>query len=502
MSGMASNKVDQILRAITVCVGLLAWWMVSCGGGGTWCFAQTTPVVVAQPVACATSTDGTVVGVLNPLSPPIVAAAFTGTLPAGNYYTQNAWYDAAGHTTLVGPEVQTQLTGTGELTVNLPSSGMPALAAGMRIYIGSTSGGETLQGSTTGAATFTQSTPLASGVAVPASNTTVCQMVANDAGWPAGTGYTADMTTPAGAELPGFPQQWQLLGPGQTINLGNGFPLYNGQVTYPVPLLARPYNHASQSISGPLSMTGYALTQISKLGVGTSVPGWPIDVATGAINASGGYILNGGLGVTTGQCLLAGSDPYHTFNVPGNCVMSSPTLYYQRVQTAASNLPQQGKLNFLATLTAANNTGNGSTDVGLPALGTAGTYTSPVSITFDAYGRETAVTSGAAVSRVCNSNGCYRIEADGTIVQWGIATGCASTNGSPCSVSVTWPHAFTTSSNISVVPTVVGWGNCFASPGSVGTSGFLMFYSGMVYIGGSGSNCPGTQTGPWVAVGY
>lgn len=459
-------------------------------------------MVVATAVECATSTDGSVVGVLNPSSPPIVAAVFSGTLGAGNYYTQIAWYDAAGHVTLVGPEVQTQLSGTGGLTVNLPASGMPAASVGMKVYIGASSGAETLQGTTTGASTFTQSIPLVSGAAVPVANTTICGIIANDAGWPTGTGYAVDMTSASGNEVPGYPMQWQLLGPGGTINLGQGLPLYNGQVNYPIPLLSRPYNHASQSISGPLSITGYALTQVSKLGVGTSVPGWPIDVENGAVNASGGFIFNGGIGVTTGNCLLAGSDTYHTFNVPGNCVTSSPTLYYQTAQAATVSLAQQGKLNFLATLSATNNVGNGSTDVGLPNVGTAGTYASPSSITFDAQGRETAVVPSSAAARVCNSNGCYRIDSDGTITSWGIATGCATTNGNICTVSVTYPHGYTTASSISITTSVLNWGNCHANPGAIGTSGFTFSYMASLFIGGSGANCPGSQTGPWIAVGY
>jgi hypothetical protein len=53
---------------------------------------------------------------------------------------------------------------------------------------------------------------------------------------------------------------WQLLGPNSTINLSNGLPYYHGVVTYPSPILASPFNHAVQSISGPLNLGNYGLS--------------------------------------------------------------------------------------------------------------------------------------------------------------------------------------------------------------------------------------------------
>jgi hypothetical protein len=271
----------------------------------------------------------------------------------------------------------------------------------MDVYIGAASGAETLQGTTTGSAAFTQSVALTSGTALPGTNTTVCNLVANDAGWPTGTGYGVTMTGPSGAVQPGYPLTAQFIGPGTSVNVGQGFPQYSGTVLYPIPLLARPYNHAMQSVSGPLSMTGYAITQVGKLGVGTSVPAWPIDVETGAINASGGYIYNGGMGVATGNCLVAGSDSYKTFT-PGACA-TLPTLYYQTMQQAGTNEPQRAKLNFGSTLTVADDPSNGRTTVSLPNLGAAGTYSFPSSITTDAYGRITSITGSGSGSTVANN---------------------------------------------------------------------------------------------------
>ena len=212
---------------------------------------------------CATSTDGSVVGIQNPQQPPTVAVAYTGTLPAGNYFVEFALYPSAfsALTTLVSPEIQVQLTATGQLQVSPPMSGLPASAYGMQVYIGTTSGGELLQGDNNGIGNIcSKSSPLTGSTAVPTTNNTVCQIIANDAGWPTGTGYVVTMTSPSGIVLPNYPMQWQLLGPGTTLNIGQGLPIYNGQVTYPSPILAMPYGHATQSINGPLSLGGYGLT--------------------------------------------------------------------------------------------------------------------------------------------------------------------------------------------------------------------------------------------------
>lgn len=73
---------------------------------------------------------------------------------------------------------------------------------------------------------------------------------------------------------------------------------------------------------------------------------------------------------------------------------SIPSFYYQTVQEAGSGLAQQPVLNFDGTVVATN--GTGKTNVGLPSVGTAGTYSDPSSITTDSEGRVTAV--GATVA--------------------------------------------------------------------------------------------------------
>jgi hypothetical protein len=309
-------------------------------------FVANTSVIVNTATTCATSVDGSVVGVPNPLVSPPASISFTGTLPPANYFVKYAFYDAAGNLTLVSPETQIQLTGTGRVIVASPVAGLPMGAVGMRVYLSTTSNAETLQGSTTGTAAFIQSVPLVSGASPSATNTTICKQVANDTIWPTGTGYTVALTDPSGNTIPGYPMQWQLMGAGTTINLSNGLPYYHGTVFFPTPILASPLNHQLQSIAGPVSFSGYNLSNVNAIGFGTSLPAWPIDVENGAINASGGYIYNGGAGVSTGNCLLADSDTFHTFRVPGNCVTSLPTLFYQTVQANSTPVTQQSVLNF------------------------------------------------------------------------------------------------------------------------------------------------------------
>ena len=473
------------------------------------CRAQTTPVVVNSTVSCATSVDGSVVGVQNPLNPPVVAAQYSGTLPSGNYYTQIGWYDAAGHVTLAGPEVQTQLTATGALQVNLPTSGKPAAAVGMNVYIGSSSGAETLQGQTTGAATFTQSTALAAGAAVPSTNTTVCAIVANDAGWPTGTGYNVSMVTPAGDVMPGYPMQWQLLGPGTTLNLGQGLPLYNGTVTYPIPLLARPYNHAAQSVSGPLNMTGYAITQVLRLGVGTSVPAWPIDVENGPINTSGGFIYNGGEGVSQGECLVAGNDPFFTFIPSTSICLTVATAKYQTVEYNGTALPQEPNLNVKNGLVATDDPSNQSTDVGMTSGAAAGTYLQPTSVTLNGYGQVIGIVAGGTttpISTTCSTAGCYQVQADGTIREWGsIADASYSCGGNArCTIPVTYPYPLTGTTHIVPGCTMSGLSESANESnfvcgidGAPSTTGMTIDPAALVYIGGTGSNLTGNETANW-----
>jgi hypothetical protein len=317
---------------------------------------------------CATDASGAVVGIRNPLTGPVINVVYSGTLPAGNYYTWITWYDTYTHQTLHSPEIQTQLTSAGQLQISPPTGGAAANTIGMNVYIGTTSGGETYQGQTLSpTATFTQNTPLVTGVTAPIVNGTVCQVVANDAAWPI-AGYLATLTNASGIPVAGYPQQWQFVGPGSTYNLSNGLPLYNGRVTYPVPLLTTPYNHNAQSISGPLSLSGYNLYNVGEIGVGTGLPAWGIDVEgsglAGLINSVDGYLVNGS-GGTNGECLGSNGTAYavsvscaganQTVDVNGTTQTQRPTLNLigAFISGADQASPPQTNITFNATGTEA-----------------------------------------------------------------------------------------------------------------------------------------------------
>ena len=219
--------------------------------------------IVPATVACYTSTDGTVVGVPNPLSVPQGSVnASSGTLAPGTYYVQETLYNGTGES-LPSPELTISVPSGGTLTLNAISN-FPATATGMRVYVGSTSGSETLQGSVT-SGNYSLSVPLVAGTARPTANTSTCQITFNDTIIPY-TGYKVSLLSSTGGAFPGWPQQWQLNGgPSGTVNISQGAPLWDGTVVYPTPILATPLNHGPQSISGPLDFGGYNVSNVGAL---------------------------------------------------------------------------------------------------------------------------------------------------------------------------------------------------------------------------------------------
>jgi hypothetical protein len=330
-------------------------------------------VNLATVNTCATSTDGSVVGVQNPQTATINTTSGGGSLGSGVYYTVYEWYDAAGHVTLVSPETATTLGATGTLVVNPPSSGVPALAIGMDVFISTSSGTETLQGQTTGTASFVQSTALTSGSSPASTNTTLCQVVANDAVWPTGTGYNVSMVTVNGNPVPNYPMQWQLLGPGSTYNLSTGLPYYHGVVFYPVPILSQPANHGQQSISGPLNFGGYNVTGVGKFGVGTNFPGWGVDVEgagiNGAVNAATGYLFNG-LAPLNHVLLGNGTAYVDSPTLPYSILTGAPSLFYQTVAANGVAQTQRPTLNFTQRFTATDSASPARTTIDLNTPGT------------------------------------------------------------------------------------------------------------------------------------
>jgi len=143
-------------------------------------------------------------------------------------------------------------------------------------------------------------------------------------------------------------------------------PYYHGVVFYPVPILAQPANHGTQSISGSLSLGGYNLLNAGKVGVGTATPGWPLDVENGLANFETGFLL-GGLVPSGQEC--AGSTDNTAIDAYIPC-LTAATAFYQTVDLAGTPLTQRHVLNFLAPLTAADSSSPAETNIGLNTVGT------------------------------------------------------------------------------------------------------------------------------------
>lgn len=320
--------------------------------------------VVPVTSSCYTSTDGSIVGVANPLLAPTISSSTSGGLPAGNYYVQLTAYTSDGHETLASPEVIISLPTGGSFTLTYQDPIISGYVLGVKAYVGTASGAETLQGSSSGTLAYTQTAALVSGAAEPTSNSTICSIAFNDTIIPY-SGYKVSLISSTGDAYPGFPQLWQLNGGANgTVNVSQGTPLWNGTVIYPQAIVAQPLNHGPQSISGPLGMSGYNIFGVGWLGIGTNNPAYPLDVH-GLANTTLGWLLNGN-GGTIGQC--AGSDGT-AFDTPVTCLTSA---FYQTVQSHGVPVTQRPVLNLVAPMLAVDNPGAGRTDVTFTPSGNGG----------------------------------------------------------------------------------------------------------------------------------
>jgi hypothetical protein len=145
-----------------------------------------------------------------------------------------------------------------------------------------------------------------------------------------------------------------------------------------------------------------------------------------SVTSTHGYMVGGSAG-SSGQTIC--SDGTY-FNTP--CF-----LYYQTIQENTTPLAQQPVLNFDGTVVAS--AGSGKTNVGLPNVGTAGTYTGPIAMTVDAQGRVQSISTTTAIGRTCNGYGCYWIDQYGTIEE---RVNTVVPNNSVA--SVTLPHVIPT----------------------------------------------------------
>jgi hypothetical protein len=186
---------------------------------------------------------------------------------------------------------------------------VPVLATFMKVYVGITAGGESLQGSvavTNGviAGNYSQSVPLVNGAAPPSANTTTCQIRFNDELQPSFTAYIVSLSNLNGAGIAGFPQKWYLSGGSNgTVNVSNGTPLYAGVVQYPQAILTNPAANGMQSINGPL-----------EFGIGASPAAGPARGALVLLPGAGGP-TQGSQGISMQGTNGAGTALNHWFGV-------------------------------------------------------------------------------------------------------------------------------------------------------------------------------------------
>jgi hypothetical protein len=265
---IAAAMGSLLLCATSLFAGTVTGRLQTATGGavtnGTLSFRLSQPAVivgtasvVTSPASCYISAAGNIVGVPDPLVAPILSAnTVSGSLPAGTYFVVVTYAGASGES-VASPESTVVLSAQGTLIVSAPVK-QPANATGYNVYIGTSSGAETLQASVTGFTQYSQTSALGSGAASPGSNSSVCSLAFSDQLIPSGTYYSVNLVNKNGSTIAGFPQTWCTYG-GQAgvINVSNGAPTGNcgtNGVFYPTPIFAAPQNNAPQSISSALSL--------------------------------------------------------------------------------------------------------------------------------------------------------------------------------------------------------------------------------------------------------
>lgn len=111
------------------------------------------------------------------------------------------------------------------------------------------------------------------------------------------------------------------------------------------------------------------------------------------------------------------------------------------------------------------------------------------------------ISAASGTAETCNANGCYFTLPNGNIIQRGTIPSCAS-SGHVCTATVTFPTAFTTTSNLTVTCSIQfppGNGTC--TVGNPSTTSVGINQAALVFNGGSGGGLDGSQTVNWVAIG-
>lgn len=241
---------------------------------------------------------------------------------------------------------------------------------------------------------------------------------------------------------------------------------------------------------------------------------WTFDTTTPASARASLGAVGDGSGTTTTQIAISTATPHvltYSSVIPAgitatdqapdnNSGLVANTKY---VKTPGAINPTS--VQVAAGVAMTDNQGNG-----VKVQHSAGTVATDDCAKFDANGN--TVTSGfsctAPTVRTCNANGCYRIESDGTIEEWGQTT--TASGGTAQTVTAAFPVAFTTTTDLQVVVSVTGNpagdGNphpvdCHVSSGPT-TTGFSAAVALPAQVGGSGYTSLTGQPCSWHAYGH
>jgi hypothetical protein len=247
---------------------------------------------------------------------------------------------------------------------------------------------------------------------------------------------------------------------------------------------------------------------IAPLGTPTS---WTFDTttpATALASLGGGAIGSG----TTNQIAIY---PSTGNNVAGSSAIPNGITATTQAPTDNSGfiatthyVAFPGALNPTSILLNGGITMTGNQGNGEKLQHSTGTVTSGTCAQFDSSGNTVSTPGPCAVvvtPRTCNSNGCYRVDGDGTITEWGVVA--VSPTGTPYnSAAATFPFAFT-GTPIVTVNTVgqAGSGDATTPPGvelqSASPTGFTAFMARVVIASAGGGNFDYTIYLNWSATG-
>lgn len=244
---------------------------------------------------------------------------------------------------------------------------------------------------------------------------------------------------------------------------------------------------------------------------------WTLDTTTPATALASMNGVNDGAGTTTPSLLAISTSTAHalayTNTIPNGtmAVTQASSDNSTKVATTAY-VASPGAIDPTSLQIAAGIAMTANQGTGTSLQHSTGATVTDNCVKFDAAGNTVDAgisCGGSAVPRTCNSNGCYRVEADGTISQWGISSvvpGGADT----ASVTVTFPTTFTTTTNLSFVAWADNCGDsacttktpvAISGNGGPSTSLAVVFVSGVVPTGGGGSVINNTIHVHWQAVG-